>query len=577
MSTNILGVSAHYHDSAACLISDGVVVAAAQEEAFTRRKHDRRFPVAAMRYCLEAAGLTLADVDWYAYYELPELKRQRVAASARAYYGSGPSPAALARSVAARVGTDLGGQFPRASRHTRLFAVEHHASHAGSAFYPSPFEEAAVMTIDGVGEFCTATIGVGTGRELRLLRQISFPHSLGLLYSAFTYYCGFTVNEGEYKLMGLAPYGRPRYADTIRSHLVRAADDGSFRLNLDYFAYLDPAAAVLINPLFEALLGRPARRPDEPIDEFFADIAASIQAVFEFVVVAMARHARSLTGLKNLCLAGGCMLNCVANARISAAGVFDRVWVQPAAGDAGGALGAAAYLWHGYLGNPRTAQPGDSMSGALLGPSYDDETIRLFLESVGARYTTLSESDLVDRTAGLLAEGKIVGWYQGRLEFGPRALGDRSILADPRPADMQRRLNLSIKDRETFRPFAPAVPVEDVGRFFESPDESPYMLFTAPVADAARGDIPAVTHVDYSARLQTVDRTRNSLFWSLITRFGELTGVPVVVNTSFNGRGEPIVCSPEDAMRCFLRTGIDAVVMGHHLVLHRDQERITLE
>ncbi len=577
MPTNILGVSAHYHDSAACLVSDGVVVAAAQEEAFTRRKHDRRFPVAAIRYCLEASDLTLADVDWYAYYELPALKRQRVVASARAFYGSRANAAALARSAAAHVGTDLGSLFPRASRHARLFAVEHHASHAASAFYPSPFEDAAVMTIDGVGEFCTAAIGVGAGRDIRLLRQISFPHSLGLLYSAFTYYCGFAVNEGEYKLMGLAPYGRPRYADVIRSHLVRVADDGSFRLNLAYFAYLDPDAAILINPRFEALLSRPARRPGEPVDEFFADVAASIQAVFENVVVAMARHARALTGRTSLCLAGGCMLNCVANAKISEAGIFDRVWVQPAAGDAGGALGVAAYLWHGHLGNPRIAAPGDGMSGALLGPSYDDQTIRLFLEAVGARYATLSEPDLVDRVASLLAEGKIVGWYQGRLEFGPRALGDRSILADPRPGDMQQRLNLSIKDRETFRPFAPAVRVEDVARFFEARGESPYMLFTAPVADAARGVIPAVTHVDYSARLQTVDRARNPLFWSLISRFGELTGVPVLVNTSFNGRDEPIVCSPEDALRCFLRTGLDAVVMGHHLLRKADQGHVTLE
>ena len=587
--TTILGVSAHYHDSAACLVRDGRVVAAVHEEAFSRRKHDARFPVEAIRFCLDSAGLTVSDLDYYGYYELPALKRQRVAASARAVHGD-RADAVLATLDQRQA--DLASMLPATSRGTKVYAVEHHLSHAASAFYPSPYEEAAIVTVDGVGEYTTTSIGRGRGNRVELSRRISFPHSLGLFYSAFTHYCGFRVNSGEYKLMGLAPYGTPRHTGLIEAELIRIAPDGSFRLNPRYFAYVDPRAVDIVGSDFEDLLGQPRRKPDDPLTDHYADVAASAQAVFEKAMLAIARSARELTGLRKLCLAGGGALNCVANRKIQESGEFDEVWVQPAAGDAGGSLGVALHLWHHHLGNPRTPRKGDSMSGSLLGPGFDDDAIRLTLDSVGARYHRLEPDQLVRHVAGLLAAEKIVGWYQGRMEFGPRALGNRSILADPRPAWMQRRLNLSIKFREGFRPFAPAVLAEHARAYFDVPGESPYMLFTAPVAeslrkpvtgatglafDTATSDLPAITHRDHSARLQTVDAGRNPLFHRLLSEFHRLTGVPVLVNTTFNVRGEPIVCTPMDALRCFLRTELDHLVVGSYVLDRADQDDLAVD
>jgi carbamoyltransferase len=584
-AATILGVSAHFHDSAACLVRGGHIAAAAQEEWFTRKKHDSSYPVNAIRWCLDSQDLTWGDVDWYAYYELPLLKERRNV------------EAGLAGTTRAGGGWrgDVGGLLPRAGRSARVLAVEHHASHAAAAFFPSPFDSAAVVTVDAVGEYTTTSISIGAGNTLKPVVRQDFPHSLGLLYSAFTDYCGFRVNSGEYKLMGLAPYGRPIYTNVITENLLHLGENGAFRLNLDYFDFMRPGATRIANAGFDALLGRPRRDPEAEIDEFYADIAASIQQVFEDAVVRVARHARALTGLKHLCLAGGGALNCVANSKILDDGAFDDIWVQPAAGDAGSSLGAASFTWFHHLQNERIPAGGDQMRGALLGPAFDEVTIRRYLESVGARYRVLGDDELIRAAVDLLVAGKTIAWFQGAQEFGPRALGNRSILADPRHPDLQRHLNLAVKNRESFRPFAPAVTAESAPQFFAVARDSPYMLFTAPVrgdwrigpeeagwtapterAAQVRGALPAVTHVDHSARLQTVRREENPRFWALLDRFGEATGVPVLVNTSLNVRGEPIVCTPEDAVRTFLSTGLDYLFIGNQVLDRNDQGSVSV-
>ncbi|MEV0370579.1 carbamoyltransferase [Streptomyces sp. NPDC050636] len=594
---NILGVSAYFHDSAACLIRDGEIVAAAQEEAFTRRKHDQSFPAQAAKWCLQSASIDWDDIDWFAYYELPLLKIRRVLASAAA---TGEQDLIRETELWTQLNTrsrrDVGAMFPPGRHHGRVLAVEHHLSHAASAFFPSPFEEAAVVTIDGVGEYTTTSVSLGKGHTLTPLRRQEFPHSLGLFYSAFTHYCGFRVNSGEYKLMGLAPYGTPHYSPLIEDRIIRISQDGSFRLNMDYFGFLAPSSQRLSADRLEDLLGRPRRSAEADIDEFYADVAASAQATFEKAVVRIARHARSLTGARNLCLAGGGALNCVANSKIQAESGFEGVWVQPAASDAGGSLGAASYVWHQRLSNPRCPEGKDAMHGSLLGPSFDNGTIRSYLDSIGARYCQVDHEELVRTAAELLAAGKIVAWFQGRQEFGPRALGSRSILGDPRSPGLQRHLNLAVKNRESFRPFAPAIPLEDAKDYFEPPTDSPYMLFVAPVrknlrvpasstdsgmrpeerVGQVRSVLPAITHVDHSARLQTVDRETHPLFWNLLRAFGSMTGTPVLVNTSFNVRGEPIVCTPEDAVKTFLRTEIDYLCLGDNILDRREQSAVSI-
>ncbi|KOX21299.1 MULTISPECIES: carbamoyltransferase [unclassified Streptomyces] len=592
----ILGIAAYYHDSAAALIVDGVPVAAAQEERFSRVRHDSAFPANAIRYCLEEAGATLDDVSAVAYYEDPELKWRRVLTTfAGAAPGGFPSfrdtlPGWLKwkRRTADVVRGELAGL--GLGRVPELHVRRHHESHAASAFYPSPYESAAVLCIDGVGEWATTTLWHGRGTELDAVSEIRFPHSLGLLYSAFTYFCGFKVDSGEYKLMGLAPYGKPRYAQLIREKLIDIKPDGSFRLDMDYFEYL--RGQVMTGRGFEKLFGGPRRSPEGPLTEREFDLAASVQQVTEEVVLLLAQHAREVTGERHLVMAGGVALNCVSNGRIINAGIFDEVWVQPAAGDAGGALGAALAVAsdrgarRDHLGNGT-----DGMSGSLLGPEFDDEEIAAYLDGQGIPYTRLTPEELARQTAAELARGKIVGWFQGRMEFGPRALGARSIVGDPRDPAMQSAMNLKIKFRESFRPFAPSVLAEDAKDYFELHQESPYMLVVTGVSPAQRieteaGDdgvggldllkvrrstIPAVTHVDHSARVQTVTAERNAPYHRLLTEFKEQTGCPVLVNTSFNVRGEPIVASPAEAYACFMRTDIDRLAVGNFLLRKEDQ------
>jgi carbamoyltransferase len=583
----ILGISAYYHDAAAALVVDGEVRAAAQEERFTRRRHDPAFPAQAARWCLASAGLSLADLDAVVFYDKPFLKFERLLETylACAPHGLRSFVAAmpvwikekmllkteLRRELRALAGE--GGQLPK------LLFSEHHLSHAASAFYPSPFERAAVLCLDGVGEWATASAWAGNGTRLEPRWELHFPHSLGLLYSAFTAYTGFKVNSGEYKMMGLAPYGEPRYADLIRRHLVDVKPDGTFRLDMRYFGYA--TGLRMTSERFHALFGGPPRMPDDPVDQRTMDLAASIQQVTDEIVLRLARTLRTETGERQLCLAGGVALNCVSNGLLAREGVFDDLWIQPAAGDAGGALGAALVAWHQAGGERQRADGGDRMSGAYLGPAWSDDEVECFCREQGLPNERLAPAALVERVAARLAEGAVVGWMQGRMEFGPRALGNRSILSDPRDPAMQRTLNLKIKFRESFRPFAPAVLRERVADFFELDRPSPYMLLVAPVrgweplppeASAAlaglerlrgvRSPLPAVTHVDGSARVQTVDRHTNPIFSDLIDAFGRRTGVPVLVNTSFNVRGEPIVCSPTDAYRCFMATAMDLLVMG---------------
>jgi carbamoyltransferase len=565
--TAILGLSAYYHDSAAALVRDGRVVAAAQEERFSRKKHDASFPARAVAYCLRAAGLGADDLDFVVFYDKPLAKFERLLETYLAFVPRGwrnfrrALPAWLKDKLPLRrtLRRALG---PRCT--APLLFLEHHESHAASAFFPSPFDEAAVLTLDGVGEWATAVRGVGVGNRLRLTDELRFPHSLGLLYSAFTAYCGFKVNGGEYKLMGLAPYGRPVYLDAILRHLIDLKPDGSFWLDQRYFNYCQ--GLTMTGRAFHRLFGGPPRRPETELTRRHMDLAASVQAVTEEVVLRLGRDLHRQTGMRHLVLAGGVALNCVANGRLLREGPFDDIWAQPAAGDAGGALGAALFVWHQLLGKPRHSYGQDKQQGSFLGPAFDDTAIAHFLDNTGAPYRRYDEEELAGRVAELLAAGQVIGWFQGRMEFGPRALGNRSILADPRPEGMQALLNEKIKNRETFRPFAPAVLREEAHRWFDVPPgwESPYMLFVAPVRQGRR--IPAVTHVDGSARVQTVDEERNPRFYGLLRAFHERTGCPMLVNTSFNVRGEPVVGTPTEAYRCFRATGMDALVLGNCLV-----------
>jgi carbamoyltransferase len=592
----ILGLSAYYHDAAAALVVDGRVVAAAQEERFTRRRHDAGFPANAARYCLDHAGVGIDGLDAVVFYDKPFLKFERLLETYLANAPRGLRSFVAAMPVWIKEKLFLKSELRRQlrqlaggeSRLPRLLFSEHHRSHAASAYYPSPFESAAVLCLDGVGEWATSSAWLGQDAQLQPLWEIQFPHSLGLLYSAFTYYTGFRVNSGEYKMMGLAPYGEPRYVDTIRSHLVDVKPDGSFRLDMRYFDYA--TGLRMTNERFDALFGGPPRRPEEPVDQRSMDIAASIQQVTEDMVLGLARDLRRESGERRLCLAGGVALNCVANGRVLREAGFDDVWIQPAAGDAGGALGAALVAWHS--GGERRREPAspDGMGGAALGPEWSDQDVVSFLDAERIPHRQVPSAQLAEQVAGLLADGAVVGWMQGRMEFGPRALGQRSILADPRSADMQRELNLKIKFRESFRPFAPAVVTERVADFFELDRSSPYMLLVARVRDCdkatepgagglrglerlrgVRSPLPAVTHVDGSARVQTVDAAVNPRFHALLESFGRRTGVPVLVNTSFNVRGEPIVCTPADAYRCFMGTAMDYLVMGSCL-LRRDEQ-----
>jgi carbamoyltransferase len=591
---NILGISAFYHDSAAALIRDGEIIAAAQEERFTRKKHDQRFPSSAVAYCLEQGKIDVKDVDYVVFYEKPLLKFERLLETYISYAPRGFGQFLMSMPVWLRQKLHLPREIDKALKNgykSRYVFIEHHQSHAASAFFPSPFEEAAILTLDGVGEWATASFGIGRGNRIELTNILSFPHSLGLLYSAFTYYTGFRVNSGEYKLMGLAPYGKPEYYDVIMEKLIDLKEDGSFRLDLSYFSYCHKT--VMISPKFEKLFGLPARRPEAALTQKYMDIAASIQAVTEEIVLRMVRHIHRQTRMKNLVLAGGVALNCVCNGRISRETDFENIWVQPAAGDAGGALGAALFVWHQLLNHERKVGDTDSQKASLLGPAYTNQYVRNFLDSIRAPYHCFEEEPLVQNVADLIDQGKVVGWFQGPMEFGPRALGNRSIIGDARSEQMQSVMNLKIKFRESFRPFAPCVLQEDKNEYFEMENgqESPYMLLVAPVRrekrltpDASgenrvgleklkvkRSVIPAVTHVDYSARVQTVDRNRHPKLHRLMSSFKAKTGCPVIINTSFNIRGEPIVCSPEHAYRCFMATNIDVLVMENCL-LYKDEQ-----
>jgi carbamoyltransferase len=591
----ILGISAYYHDSAACLVRDGEIVAAAQEERFTRKKHDHRFPASAVEFCLNHAGIKASDLDYVAFYDKPLLKFERLLETYIDYAPSGLRSFLQAMPLWLKEKLWMREQIAeQAGFKGKVFFTEHHESHAASAFFPSPFESAAVLTMDGVGEWATSSYGYGRGNELHLLAELHFPHSLGLLYSAFTYYTGFKVNSGEYKVMGLAPYGEPRYVETILDELVELKEDGSLRLNMKYFNYCQ--GLTMTGAAFDRLFGGPPRKPESRLTQREMDLARSVQEVVELAMLRMARHVHKETGEKNLCLAGGVALNCVGNGRVLREGPFEQVWIQPAAGDAGGSLGAALSVWYQYLGHERSLAEvcrgrADGMQGAYLGPPFSSEEIRSFLDTTGATYRRVERTELAEYVARLLAEEKVVGWFQGRMEFGPRALGARSILGDPRSPRMQSQMNLKIKFRESFRPFAPSVLRERVSDFFEMDCDSPYMLLVAPVREhlripmtdeqerlfgieklnVPRSAIPAVTHVDYSARVQTVRREDHPLYHDLIAAFGRLTNCPVLVNTSFNVRGEPIVCTPEQAFTCFMRTEMDVLVMGDFVLDKRDQ------
>ena len=586
----VVGISAFYHDSAAALVRDGEIVAAAQEERFTRKKHDADFPLNALRYCLEQAGVTAAQIDHVAFYDKPFLKFERLMETYLAFAPRGFASFRLALPVWLREKLflkDLLSKRLKALSHDiawdeKLLFGEHHLSHAASAFYPSPFDEAAVLTLDGVGEWATSSLAIGSGSKLEIHKEIHFPHSLGLLYSAFTYYTGFKVNSGEYKLMGLAPYGEPKYAQRIRDHLIDIKDDGSFRLDLDYFNYC--TGLTMTNARFADLFGGPARKPEELLTQKHMDLAASVQEVTEEVMLKLARATAKQTGLKNLCLAGGVALNCVANGKLLRDKSFENIWIQPAAGDAGGALGAALAAYHGFLDRPRAPSDGrDRMRGSYLGPEFSQADTESRLKAAGAVFDTLADEALFAACASDLAEGCALGWFQGRMEFGPRALGGRSILGDARSPAMQSVLNLKVKYRESFRPFAPSVLRENVADWFELDGDSPYMLLVDGVKasrriamsteqnklfgieklNVARSEIPAVTHIDYSARIQTVHAETNPRYHRLIAAFGGLTGCPVLVNTSFNVRGEPIVGTPEDAFRCFMGSEIDVLAIGN--------------
>jgi carbamoyltransferase len=592
----ILGISAYYHDSAACLVRDGEIQAAAQEERFTRKKHDHRFPSSAIEFCLHQAGIDSSHLDFVAFYDKPLLKFERLIESYLDYAPHGIRSFLKAMPLWLKQKLWIREEIAaRCDFKGKVLFTEHHESHAASAFYPSPFESAAILTMDGVGEWATSSFGYGKGNEVHLLGELHFPHSIGLLYSAFTYYTGFKVNSGEYKVMGLAPYGEPLYVQTILDELVDLREDGSLRLNMKYFNYCQ--GLTMTNGAFDQLFGGPPRKPEGPLTKREMDLSRSVQEVTELAMLRIAQHVHKQTGERNLCLAGGVALNCVGNGRILREGPFEDIWIQPAAGDAGGSVGAALSVWYQYLGKERNTSQVcdggvDGMKGAYLGPSFGDDQIRSFLESTGASFRHLSRDELIQTAAQLLAEGKVVGWFQGRMEFGPRALGARSILGDPRSPHMQSQMNLKIKFRESFRPFAPSVLRERVADFFELDCDSPYMLLVAPIREhlrvpmtpadeelfgidklnVVRSTIPAVTHVDYSARVQTVLREDNPLYYDLIAAFEQLTGCPVLVNTSFNVRGEPIVCAPEEAYACFMRTEIDCLVM-EDFVIDKSEQR----
>jgi carbamoyltransferase len=593
-----VGISAFYHDSAAAIVRDGEIVAAAQEERFTRKKHDANFPVHALRYCVSEAGVALSDIDFVTFYEKPFLKFERLLETYLAFAPKGFGSFRMAMPLWLKEKLFqksllidlLRAEAPDVDWEKKLRFTEHHESHAASAFYPSPFSEAAILTLDGVGEWATTTMGVGSGNQLSLDQEIHFPHSLGLLYSAFTYYTGFKVNSGEYKVMGLAPYGEPKFAQAIMDNVIDIQADGSFRMNMDYFDYC--TGLKMTNEKFDALFGGKPRKPEDLLTQREMDLAASIQAVTEEIVLRLTRALAAKTGQKNLCLAGGVALNCVANGHVLRDGKFDEIWIQPAAGDAGGAVGAALATYYLASGAARPSGAKDSMRGSYLGPSYGDEDVAARLKNIGARFTLLSEESLVYEVAKALASEQAVGWFQGRMEFGPRALGARSILGDARSPTMQKMLNLKVKYRESFRPFAPAVLREHVADWFELDRDSPYMLLVAGVTperrrtmtedeknlwgidqlNVVRSDIPAVTHVDYSARIQTVHAETNPKFHQLLKSFSGLTGCPVLVNTSFNVRGEPIVCTPEDSFRCFMGTDIDVLAIGNCLLRKSDQD-----
>ncbi|MCF7957049.1 MAG: carbamoyltransferase [Phycisphaerae bacterium] len=591
---NILGISAFYHDSAACLVQDGKIVAAAQEERFTRKKQDFSFPAHAVKYCLEERGITSDDLDYVAFYDKPFIKFERILETYLAFAPLGINsflkaiPLWIKQKLWMKenIKSDLNYE-------GKIIFPEHHESHAASAFFASPYQEAAFLTVDGVGEWATSSFGVGKDNEIHIHNEMHFPHSLGLLYSAFTYYTGFKVNSGEYKVMGLAPYGEPKYKDVILSELMDLKEDGSFKLNMKYFNYC--VGLTMTNKRFDKLLGGPPRKPESRVTQREMDLARSVQEVTEEVILRMARHIHKVTGQKRLCLAGGVALNCVANGRLLREGPFEDIWVQPAAGDAGGALGAALFTWYQYLGNTRKVDEGRSMQGgSYLGPAYDDNAIEEYLKRNDLPYKKLEKNEMPSRIADLVADEKVIGWFQGRMEFGPRALGGRSIIGDARSPKMQETMNLKIKFRESFRPFAPTVLKEKVSDYFEIDRESPYMLLVAPVKEQVRrqmtpeeeklfgidklnivrSTIPAVTHVDYSARLQTVNREDNPLYHQMISQLDEKHGCPVIINTSFNVRGEPIVCSPEDAYLCFMRTKMDYLILGNYLLDKREQKEL---
>jgi len=597
--TAILGISAFYHDSAAALVVDGKIVAAAQEERFTRKKHDADFPQHAVDYCLQEAGLRPEQIDHVGFYDKPLMKFERLLETYLGFAPAGFQSFLQAMPVWLRQKLFLTRELNRGLKgafRKRYLFTEHHESHAASAFFPSPFEEAAILTLDGVGEWATASAGFGRGNQITLTHELRFPHSLGLLYSAFTYFCGFKVNSGEYKLMGLAPYGEPKYANVILEHLIDLKPDGSFRMDLSYFNYC--TGVTMTSRKFDRLFGGPPRQPESPLSQREMDLASSIQHVTEEIMLRMARFVHAQTQAKYLCLAGGVALNCVGNGRILRDGPFDDLWIQPAAGDAGGALGCALFIWHQLLNQPRTPQSGDAQSGSLLGPKFEVSGIQKFLDGIGAKYKRFEDDeDLCQTVAGYIANDKVIGWVQGRMEFGPRALGCRSILGDARSPAMQSVMNLKIKFRESFRPFAPSILQERVSEYFSVRENqpSPYMLLVAPVQESKRlevangqlrgidklkqlrSQVPAVTHVDYSARVQTVDQERHGKYYQLLKAFEQQTGSPVIINTSFNVRGEPIVCTPEQAYRCFLATDMDVLVLENIVLLKEDQPALKPE
>jgi len=596
MAIYILGISCFYHDAAATLVKDGDIIAAAQEERFTRKKHDFNFPNNAIKYCLKEAGIGAKDLSYIAFYDKPFLKFERILLTYFSYAPMGFRSFNKAIPLWLKDRLWMSGLISeKLGYNGKILFTEHHESHASSAFYPSPFKEAAILTMDGVGEWATTSFGLGKDNDFELLYERKFPHSLGLLYSAFTYYMGFKVNSAEYKVMGLAPYGEPKYVDLILKELIDLKEDGSFKLNMKYFNYC--AGLTMTNKNFDKLFNRPPRKPETQITKLDMDIARSVQAVTEEVMLKTSRHIHKLTGQKNLCLAGGVALNCVANGRVLKEGPFENVWIQPSAGDAGGALGAALRIWYKYLGNKRTADNmSDSQKGSFLGPEYSDGYVENYLKANNIPYSKLNREDLLKTVAGYINDEKVIGWFQGRMEFGPRALGARSIIGDARSGAMQSRMNLKIKFRESFRPFAPSVLAEKAKDYFDINSESPYMLLVANVNNGhikkgnakepegfdrlkiIRSDIPAVTHVDNSARLQTVSKdSPNSAYYGLISEFYKQTGCPVIINTSFNVRGEPIVCTPQDAYRCFMRTDMDYLVMGSFILEKSKQPEQKIE